>query len=603
MQMYDLLPMIQFGGLNSRYFTKVNDEWNRFQEGQEVNSSVVPQEYLNSWKRCRACGLDPYGLTKSIVEGSKKKELFLNSVRKYEFYLKRVFEIFDLSDFLFKLQTKDGISQFLGQSKLALTDCSEKNSGTTSSSIALYEDKPAIILQPFYYRQAYISKRFGKIHGVSAPIHNEKNELIGALILMYHYPELSLQAFHLVSLIAKIFDSLYWPLSFGYERQIEQIMNCLPQGITLTSKKETIHYYHDKMVDLLEIGKKQNTGHERKKSLQVFQDAQNELYTFNHIKGKSPLIQKAKDRAEKIADTYVPVMVYGESGTGKEMFAQAIHNASSRGRSPFIAINCGAIPGELVESELFGYEEGSFTGASKGGKVGKIEAASGGTLFLDEIESLPLKDQIKLLRVLSTGKVQKIGSTKEVPVDVRLISATKTDLLQQADEGLFREDLFYRISTFIVELPPLRERKEDIILLAEEFIQRLEQRYSHSLIKMDRSFSNALLSYKWRGNVRELEHAMEHAVIMLDKQPALLLEHLPEKIQDFYLNNTTEEVIEEAMEQCENKLGLLALAEQKIIERVLDSVDGNISAAAEQLGINRRTIYRKLQHRETLLHP
>lgn len=599
MQMYDLLQMIQSGEVNSRYFTKVNDQWNRFQEGREVDNSVVPQEYLDSWKRCRAYGLDPYDLTLSVVENPKQKEFFLNTVKKYEFYLQSVFEIFDLSDFLFKLQTRDGICQLLGQSTLTLMDCSEKNSGTTSSSIVLYEDKPAVIFQPFYYRQTYVRKNFGEIHGASAPIHNEKNELIGDVVLLYHYPELSLQAFHMVSLIAKIFDYLYWPLAFGHERQLEQIMNCLPQGIALGSKKETINFCNEKMVDLFEIRKKQNTGQGRKKSLPVFMKAQNDLYTFNHIKGKSPLIQKAKNTAEKIADTYVPVMIYGESGTGKEMFAQAIHNASSRSGGPFIAINCGAIPGELVESELFGYEEGAFTGASKGGKVGKIEAASGGTLFLDEIESMPLKDQIKLLRVLSTGKVQKIGSTKEVPVNVRLISATKTDLLQQADESLFREDLYYRISTFIVELPPLRERKEDIIFLAEEFIQRLEKRYSRSSIDMDWSFINALLSYKWRGNVRELEHAMEHAVIMLDKQSSLLLEHLPEKIQDYYLNNTTEEIVEEAMEH-ENKFGLLALAEQKMIERVLDSVDGNISAAAEQLGINRRTIYRKLQRKETL---
>lgn len=597
MQMYDLLQMIQSDRVNSQYFAKVHNEWNRFQGGQEVNSSVVPQEYLDSWKRCRAYGLDPYDLTPSIVESSEKKELFLNIVSKYEFYLKSVFEIFDLSDFLFRLQTKDGISQSMGQSKLTLMDFSEKNCGTTSSNIALYEDKPAIIFQPFYYRQTYIRKNFGKIHGVSAPIHNEKNESIGALSLIYHYLELSLQAFHMVSLIAKIFDSLYRPLTFGYERQIEQIMNCLPHGIALTSEKETINYCNRKMFDLLEIRKKQNTGHERKKCLPVFMKGQNELYTFNQIKGKSPLIQKAKGTAEKIADTCVSVMIYGESGTGKEMFAQAIHNASSRGGGPFIAINCGAIPGELVESELFGYEEGSFTGASKGGKVGKIEAASGGTLFLDEIESMPLKDQIKLLRVLSTGKVQKIGSTKEVPVDVRLISAAKANLLQKADEGLFREDLFYRISTFIVELPPLRERKEDIILLAKEFIQRLEIRYSRTSIGIDQSFINALLSYKWRGNVRELEQALEHAVIMLDKRATLLLEHLPEKIQDSYQNTKTEEIIEEAMEQSENKFGLLALAEQKVIKRVLDSVDGNISAAAEQLGINRRTIYRKLQHR------
>ncbi|NLI91014.1 MAG: sigma-54-dependent Fis family transcriptional regulator [Peptococcaceae bacterium] len=296
-----------------------------------------------------------------------------------------------------------------------------------------------------------------------------------------------------------------------------------------------------------------------------------------------------------VAETSVPVMIYGESGTGKEMFAQAIHSASSRNGGPFIAINCGAMPGELVESELFGYEEGSFTGALRGGKIGKIEAASGGTLFLDEIESMPLKDQIKLLRVLSTGKVQKIGSTKEITVDVRLISATKIDLLKQADKGLFREDLFYRISTFIIELPPLKDRKADIVLLAEEFVKKLEKKYHLKNIEMDKTFINALCSYHWRGNVRELEHTMERAVIMLRGEHRLCRQHLSDKILDGCKKSIAEEVVENVME---NDHGLLAVAERMLIERVLESVNGNVSAAAEQLGINRRTIYKKMGQKD-----
>lgn len=300
----------------------------------------------------------------------------------------------------------------------------------------------------------------------------------------------------------------------------------------------------------------------------------NELFTFDQIIGKSSLI-------------------HGESGTGKEMFAQAIHSASNRKSKPFIAINCGAIPQELVESELFGYEEGSFTGALKGGKLGKIEAASGGTLFLDEIESMPVQDQVKLLRVLSTEKIQKIGSTKEISVDIRLISATKIDLLDHADKGLFREDLFYRISTFIIQLPPLRERKDDIIVLAKKIIKKLTTKYSRPPVGMDRLFINTLKNYCWRGNTRELEHALEYAVITLRDEPILRMEHLPENIQDAWLETTPNAVIEEVMRNNKGEKGLLKIAERMLIERVLESVDGNVSLAAEQLGVHRRTLYNK----------
>lgn len=641
MEMNDLVQMIQSGKINSQYFAKVGHERNRFLEGKEVDQAVVPREFIDSWQRCRAYGLAPYTLDYQDVDSTQKKELFQTMVRKYEFFLKNVFKIFDLNGYIFKLQTREGISQFLGKSALTFMDCSEEKGGTTSSCVCLHEDKPIIIFQPFYYRQAYIKHFFGELHGASAPIHDEKNKVIGALSLLTHKPEFTVQAYHLISQIAKLHDNLYLPIMLGYENQIGQIINCLPQGVALISEKNIIKFYNEKIADLLEINGKKHPEHDLKKRLlkigkskgadleqssfeikddftnqtlhlvQLVEKSEsgkqlskaersNDLFTFHQIKGSSPSIQKAKDTAEKIADTLVPVMIYGESGTGKEMFAQAIHSAGNRAGSSFVAINCGAIPGELVESELFGYEGGAFTGALKDGKIGKIEAASGGTLFLDEIESMPLKDQIKLLRVLSTGKVQKVGSTTEISVDIRLISATKTDLLMQADEGLFREDLFYRISTFVINLPALRERKEDILLLAEEFSCRLQKKYDRSSVAMDRGFINALTAYKWRGNVRELEHAMEHAFIMLGRGATLLPEHLSVKIQQSYQSRITEEVIDKTLEEEDkHKFGLLALAEQKMIERVLDSVDGNISAAAERLGINRRTIHRKLQRKES----
>lgn len=427
----------------------------------------------------------------------------------------------------------------------------------------------------------------------------------------------------------------------GYEKHIQQIINCLPHGVAFVDDRDTVQLYNDKILELLKINRKHNVENELNKHLpklgigtefkekkrvdvtcshirvenerpyklillkdkveskrsapSLSQDKVREgLFTFDHIIGKSPLVKEAKKIASNVARTSVPVMIHGESGTGKEMFAQAIHSASPRHEGPFVAINCGALPSELVESELFGYEEGSFTGALKGGKIGKVEAASGGTLFLDEIESMPLKDQIKLLRVLSTGKVQKIGSNKETPVDVRIVAATKIDLLKHADNGLFREDLFYRISTFVIELPALRHRNEDIIQLAEYFIEKLADKYQLGKIKMDPVFIDALQSYAWRGNVRELEHAMERAVIMLEEGNSLMLEHLSPVIQQAYKERTVEKLVTEAVQISPNRQGLLDLAEKKVIEYVLGLVDGNQSMAAQQLGINRRTLYTKL---------
>lgn len=656
MQMDDLLQSIKSDGINPRYLSKVKDEFNFFIEGKEVNSNIVPEEIINSWTRSRSYGVNPYDQSDTIVDSSKKKELenFQDLIRRYEFYFKNVSELVQFNDYIFSFAAKDSINQIIlnktGHSlPNCVGDCSEKVIGTTGSTIALWGNEPTIILPQFYYCQMYMKKNFGEVYGSSAPIHNEREEVIGSLSLGFRDPERTVQAYYLISLIAKMFDKLYLPLKHGYEKQIQQIINCLPQGIACMNETDTVKFYNEKILDLLKVDRKMGIENELNKHLsqwgvgaefykeikvnvggkvveaqslynemkneiteQTFKLIQieakigsdkyttkklkgDELFTFDHIIGNSPSIKKAKAIAMDVAETSVPVMIYGESGTGKEMFAQAIHRASPRCDGAFVAINCGAIPGELVESELFGYEEGSFTGALKGGKIGKIEAASGGTLFLDEIESMPLKDQIKLLRVLSTGKIQKIGSTKEICIDVRLISATKTDLLKQADDGLFREDLFYRISTFIIGLPPLRERKGDIIVLAEEFINKLEKKYHLSKIEMDWTFINALCSYHWRGNVRELEHAMERAVIVLHGGQKLCNEHLSDKIQDAYQKNTTDEIVEQVLEQSENRQGLLALAEKMLIERVLKSVHGNVSAAAEQLGINRRTIYKKMQ--------
>ena len=242
-------------------------------------------------------------------------------------------------------------------------------------------------------------------------------------------------------------------------------------------------------------------------------------FTFEDILGTSREIQEAKKQAMLAAAGVSSVLLLGETGTGKELFAQAIHNQSERKNHPFVAINCGAIPRELIESELFGYVEGSFTGARKGGRPGKLELASGGTVFLDEIGDMPLDMQVKLLRVLQTGEVNRIGRHKAITVDLRIIAATHDDLKKEVERGNFREDLFYRLNVLPIHIPPLRTRQEDIILLARHSLNRCRAELNKAEVEFSSDAEKVLGLYHWPGNVRELENIVERAVnLVSDKQ-------------------------------------------------------------------------------------
>ena len=228
------------------------------------------------------------------------------------------------------------------------------------------------------------------------------------------------------------------------------------------------------------------------------------------------------------------ILIEGETGTGKEVFAQAIHNASAFNEGPFLAVNCGAIPRDLIESELFGYVEGAFTGASKKGRLGKFELASGGTIFLDEIGELPKDVQVKLLRVLQEKSIVRVGADRTIPINCRLIAATNRSLMREVEEGRFRRDLLYRINVMKLEVPPLRERQGDISLLAERFMRTFAERNGKVVKQIAPDVLSRLLTYDWPGNVRELENALEHAIalvrdqtISLTDMPANVIETIP----------------------------------------------------------------------------
>ena len=309
-------------------------------------------------------------------------------------------------------------------------------------------------------------------------------------------------------------------------------------------------------------------------------DVRANTVTFGNIVGKSPALAHVISQASKVAATDVAVLINGETGTGKELFAQAIHNASHRSAGAFLALNCSAFSRELLESELFGYKEGAFTGAVKD-KRGLLEEANHGTVFLDEIGEMALELQSKLLRVLETGEFVKVGDTKTTRVDVRIISATNRILKEEIANGRFREDLYFRLSVFRIELPPLRQRREDILLLAQHFAERFSKQIGCPVPALSPDAKSLFLSYPWPGNVREMMNTMEHALIVCDSE--VTREDLP-----------IDMLSDESSTQADDSLDLKSVERNHII-KVLHHTHGNKTETARLLKIGLTTLYRKIE--------
>ncbi|KAF0823742.1 sigma 54-interacting transcriptional regulator [Cytobacillus firmus] len=340
--------------------------------------------------------------------------------------------------------------------------------------------------------------------------------------------------------------------------------------------------------------------------LQENQDAKPDLFTkkkendsrvtLDQIIGTSEGITEVKRLARKAARTVATVLITGESGTGKEMFAKSIHHLSPFSTGPFISVNCGAIPEHLFESELFGYEEGAFTGAKKGGKPGKFELADNGTIFLDEIGEMPLVMQTKLLRVLQEKEAERVGGVKKYQINVRIIAATNRNLMHMVETGEFREDLYYRLNIIQLHIPPLRERKKDIPVLLVHYLKEICERYQVHGKLFTSEAVNAFVQHPWRGNIREMVNTVEQLVTLVDGK-VIDYHHLPEMLKKpepvLKKENPAAGSIEEA------KL-LGSQRESEIILDALRSAGGNKSRAADLLGIHRTTLYQKLKkHRIT----
>ncbi|NLJ59046.1 MAG: sigma 54-interacting transcriptional regulator [Tissierellia bacterium] len=321
--------------------------------------------------------------------------------------------------------------------------------------------------------------------------------------------------------------------------------------------------------------------------LQFYKEEYNKVesnaYSFNNMIGKSANFQKIKKNAMKFAKTDFPILITGETGTGKEVLAQSIHKYSCRRNKPMVSINCAAIPHNLIESELFGYEEGSFTGAAKGGKPGKFELANEGTIFLDEIGDMPYDMQSKLLRVLQEHEIQKIGSSKIIKIDVRVIAATRQNLSEMVRKGQFREDLYYRLNVINIEAIPLRERVDDIELFAAFFLEKLNKKYK-TLTTISDEVMKCICNYNWPGNIRELENVIKSAYASCEDM-VIQIHDLPSKMIAYSDSNSNKE--KKLKRLVENYEALL-------IKDALYKNNGCVQDTAKEFGIHRSLLYKKI---------
>jgi two-component system response regulator AtoC len=339
---------------------------------------------------------------------------------------------------------------------------------------------------------------------------------------------------------------------------------------------------------LLVLKKAEERERLKKENIRLREEIKKE-YSFSNIISKNPKMQEIFTLIKKVCDFKTTVLILGDSGTGKELIARAIHYNSNRKKHPFVAVNCGAIPENLLESELFGHTKGAFTDAVAD-KIGLFEEADKGTLFLDEIGEMPLALQVKLLRVLQESEIRQIGSGKTRKVDVRVVSATAKDLSEEVESGRFREDLFYRLNVFSIKVPPLRDRIEDVPLLAEHFLRKHGERLGKEGVGISTDLMKVLMKYQWPGNVRELENCIERGLILCDSEE-INEDCMPESMHD----QLSSESIAGILSDCLSIKKADAILERELIRKALERTGGNRTHAAKLLEISHRALLYKLK--------
>ncbi|MFH1135543.1 MAG: sigma 54-interacting transcriptional regulator [Pseudomonadota bacterium] len=379
----------------------------------------------------------------------------------------------------------------------------------------------------------------------------------------------------------------------GRERIIARIPLRSPDGKIVGAAGKLMFWHVDRMRELArqtEVLKEQLQFYEKE-----LQSLYSSRFDLEQVVGESPLLRDAKKKAVLAAESDLSVLVTGETGTGKGLFARAIHRLSSRGKKPFVQVNCGAIPSELFESELFGYEPGAFTGAGKKGKPGRFELADGGIIFLDEVGDLPLPLQVKLLRVIQEGEVERLGGGKPLTLDFRIIAATNRDLRTMMLQGGFRPDLFYRLNIFQLEIPPLRKIREDIPRLAYHILANHRSAGRPGPTRISREAMALLQAHDWPGNIRELKNAVIRAAAMAGGQDIVAPEHLPPDIPDRPEDGAGPDPTAGPPTPPRTLRRELALAEKRAIEKALAAANGRRGEAAALLGIHRTGLFQKMR--------
>ncbi|MFH0787321.1 MAG: sigma 54-interacting transcriptional regulator [Pseudomonadota bacterium] len=646
---------------------KLKAVWQEFVKTGKVRPGVVRDEIIESWKRCRSFGLDPFA--SNIVRAVSQEEweaVMANNkalIATARPFLHGLYELIKSLEMVVFLTDKDGfILEALGegdiwkycQSKNAVVGSSfhEKYCGTNAVSMAIRHNQPyQMIAEEHYLELVHVATCS------AAPIHNMNGKVISCLNITATN-ETTLMHPHTLGMIvagAQVIENQLrlkkeLEKSFLTSQYLHAAMESMESGLVILDKNDAVTHMNPTAEKILRVNistvadpkignivrnttvldaihdKRELSDHELilgesntktrclvtlkpifnlmgerigsvllLKELSELQKLVQKVvglharFTFSDIRGESSAIKECLKLAHRVAKSISNVVILGESGTGKELLAQSIHNAGPFSNGPFLGINCAAIPNDLIESELFGYEAGTFTGGLRSGKPGKLELANGGTLFLDEISEMSLDMQAKLLRVLEEKKFQRLGGREYIFLEARIITATNKNLNEEIEKGNFRSDLFYRLSVLEVKVPPLRERKGDIGFLTDLFIQEMRRRPGKPIIGISTRARAYLESQPWPGNVRQLKNWIERAINLTDGS-ILALNDFPKTsgVEKKKTSPRPADLKTKALSQIDQ-------VEKDLVWSILKECKSNISESSRRMGVARTTLYRKMK--------
>lgn len=622
---------------------KLEYMWETFFINQSAPDDIRQTVY-QSWKRCQSYGLDPNQKQTQIVMSDDQLEEWVKKSRMYQHSLPILQDLaiqiegtghlITLCDHQGRILYLQGDSKVMREAEkmnfVAGADWSEKTAGTNAIGTSLATGQPIQILSyehfcegchPWICSSAPITDPLtGKILGVidlTGPFSYAQPHTLGIVVvtslaiqqrfseasmrtrqhLLVHYQRAvrkwKTEAFAVLDAAHQVVDlnekvlallKLDEPSQFWSHPDMHHVKSALLNGTPNTTEVRlpqlnVIGIIETIVTDSEIIGFLLRFQQTNKHGTSTCSSSKN----WCHIIGQSPELQHVIRQSQMVASTNVPVLITGESGTGKEQIAQTIHKAGPRHKGPFVPVNCGAIPKELIASEIFGYEAGTFTGGNPKGRKGKFEEANGGTLFLDEIGEMPLDLQVHLLRVLQEKEVVRLGSSQPIPVDVRIIAATHQNLSMMIQQGKFRADLYYRLHVVELHLPPLRQRGQDILLLCRHFVKSFAEQYGKALPMISPEVESFVLNYHWPGNIRELKNAMEYAVLFC--QDLIQMSDLPQFLQKDPGQSLKTEATHSSLES----------EEKRRITQLLAETNGNLSEVARRCQIARTTLYRRMK--------